>query len=308
MKFIKRGVKTGIIFDIKRYAVHDGPGIRTTVFLKGCVLTCPWCHNPEGKAKTPQFLWHRSKCIQCKTCSRVCSHAALSFSKNALHIDTSACDFCRVCVENCPSQALQIVGTHMSVSQLMKEIEKDILFYDQSHGGVTFSGGEPLMQPEFLYNILKACKAEGIHTAVDTCGYTHLNTLSKIDEYTDVFLYDIKMIDNKSHKKYTGVSNKNILQNIRWITTQSNSEVIIRVPIIPGVNDTKNHIEDIGEFISSLPVKKINILPYHKAGVSKGVHLIPPVPLFKCITVSEDTITMIKEKFNMFNIAATIGG
>jgi pyruvate formate lyase activating enzyme len=300
--------KTGIIFDIKRYAVHDGPGIRTTVFLKGCVLACPWCHNPEGKIKNPQFMWKKNKCIQCKTCVNACPNTALSFSGDTLHIDTTACDFCRICVEHCPSQALEIVGMNMSVPQVIKEIEKDILFYDQSKGGVTFSGGEPLMQPDFLYNLLKACKTKEIHTAVDTSGYAKLDTFSKISKYTDLFLYDIKMIDNESHIKYTGVSNTHILKNLMWITTQSDSEVIIRIPIIPGVNDTKKHITDIGEFISSLPVKKVDILLYHKAGISKGIYLIPPVHPFQCETISADTLTMIKEKFNTFNIESTIGG
>jgi pyruvate formate lyase activating enzyme len=196
----------------------------------------------------------------------------------------------------------------MSVPQVINEIEKDILFYDQSKGGVTFSGGEPLMQPEFLYNLLQACKTKEIHTAVDTSGYAKLDTISKISKYIDLFLYDIKMIDNKLHKKYTGVSNKKILKNLVWIATQSDSEIIVRVPIIPGVNDTKKHITDIGEFISTLPVNKVDILLYHKAGVSKGIHLIPPAPPFQCEPVSGDTLTMIKEKLNTFNIKSTIGG
>ncbi|MBU7024617.1 MAG: glycyl-radical enzyme activating protein, partial [Theionarchaea archaeon] len=177
------GADIGIIFDIKRYALHDGPGIRTTVFLKGCPLTCGWCHNPEGKNPRPELTWREERCIGCKSCQSTCPRDAIQYRDHP-ELNKTLCDLCGACVEICPSGALELVGTSVTENQVLDEIKKDILFYDQSNGGVTFSGGEPLAQPEFLYELVKACKEQEIHTTIDTCGYAPQESLLKIVDYT----------------------------------------------------------------------------------------------------------------------------
>ncbi len=180
-------LNAGMVFDIKRYAIHDGPGIRTTVFLKGCLLNCPWCHNPEGKAKEQEFMWWKEKCTGCRDCQNVCTRGAVDFSDDFLLFDKTKCDLCGVCADACNSQALKLVGKKMTVTEVMKEVEKDVAFYDESGGGVSLSGGEPLLQPDFTHSLLKACKELGIHTAVDTCGHADGDVLLRISEHVDLF-------------------------------------------------------------------------------------------------------------------------
>jgi pyruvate formate lyase activating enzyme len=295
----------GLIFDIKRFAIHDGPGIRTTVFLKGCPLTCVWCHNPEGISQTPDIMWSREQCIACKTCENTCPHNALHVSDIALQVD-AACTLCGACAEECPSHALKMIGKEMTVPQVVAEVEKDMIFYDQSQGGVTFSGGEPLMQPDFLLKLLKACKTQGIHTAVDTSGFAPFNVLSRVSEYTDVFLYDVKVINDTTHKKYTGVSNRSILKNLE--TLSGENEIIVRYPVIPGVNDSKKDVSDFRDFVSSLHLKEVTILPYHKAGIEKGNKLIPPTELFIADVPSAETIAAIEKVLKNVGLQVTRGG
>ncbi|MBU7030715.1 MAG: glycyl-radical enzyme activating protein [Theionarchaea archaeon] len=295
----------GLIFDIKRYAVHDGPGIRTTVFLKGCPLTCLWCHNPEGISKESELMWSKERCIHCKTCQNACLQGALTFSDDALHINKNTCNLCTTCVDVCPSQALEVIGKEMTVTQVIKEIEKDTIFYDESKGGVTFSGGEPLMQPDFLYQLLKACKEQGIHTAVDTSGYSSSDALLKIGAYTDLFLYDVKVINDRIHKETTGVSNNLILKNLKELL-RAGKEIIVRFPLIPGVNDGEKDIGELGEFVSSVTVKKVNILPYHKAGIEKAKRLNQNP--FMCEPPSHTRVTSIKKRLEECGLNVTVGG
>ena len=292
----------GIIFDIKRYAIHDGPGIRTTVFLKGCPLTCVWCHNPEGITKEPEFMWSQQQCIHCKTCQNVCPQNALSFD-HVLQIDDKKCTVCSACSDACPSQALVLLGKEMSVTQVVKEIEKDILFYDESNGGVTISGGEPLMQPDFLYTLLKVCKAHNIHTAVDTSGYAPFAVLSKVKKYTDLFLYDIKGINDEVHKKVTGVSNALILKNLKALSRTK--DIIVRYPLIHDINDSKTDIEAFTEFISSIRVDHVDILPYHKTG-EKAKKL--KKALFVTDPPSTETIEDMRKMLKRSGLTVTIGG
>lgn len=292
----------GLIFDIKRYAVHDGPGIRTTVFFKGCPLTCVWCHNPEGKSREPEIMWSKERCIQCKSCQDVCNTHAIS---NTLVLDREKCTLCRKCVEVCPAQALQIVGKEMTVTDVMNEIKKDIIFYDESKGGVTFSGGEPLMQPDFLFQLLRACTNQGIHTAVDTSGYAPLDILLKISAHTDLFLYDIKVINDKMHKKTTGVSNTLILENVKKLPQH---KVVVRFPLVPGVNDHERDIKALGAFVSSVHVKEVNILPYHKAGIEKAKRLNHNHNPFMCEPLSSQRVTSVKKELEAYGLTVTIGG
>jgi len=299
----------GMVFDIKRYAIHDGPGIRTTVFLKGCPLNCLWCHNPEGKAREREFMWWKEKCIGCRDCQNACNKDAISFSDDYLILDKRKCDLCTACVDACHSQALKLVGRKMTVAEVVKEIEKDIVFYDESGGGVTFSGGEPLMQQFFLSNLLKACKELRLHTAVDTCGYANSDVLLKISKYVDLFLYDLKVINDEKHKKFTGVSNKLILENLKKLS-HNRHEIIVRFTLVPGINDNKEDILELGTFVSSLKnVKELSILPYHKGGVEKSKRLKKPEDsYFVSHSPSAEILSEIEKVLKDFRLKVQVGG
>lgn len=294
----------GLVFDIERYAIHDGPGIRTTVFLKGCPLTCLWCHNPEGKSGKPELLWSQERCIGCKTCQHSCTQGAITLS-DRVRIEKKKCNLCRACVNNCPSQALEIAGREMAVEDVMKEIEKDILFYDESQGGVTFSGGEPFMQPDFLSELLKMCKKQEIHTAVDTCGYAPTTVIEAISHYVDLFLYDLKTMDDDVHKKYTGVSNALILENVKRLS--ATKKIIVRYPVIPDVNDDEKTAAQLGEFVASLKIRDISLLPYHRGGDEKARKLGIESP-FVTQPPSEDTLNLLEKRLKAFNLHVKRGG
>jgi pyruvate formate lyase activating enzyme len=266
--------RAGLIFDVKRFAIHDGPGIRTTVFFKGCPLNCPWCHNPEGKARQPEFMWTKADCVGCRDCKEACNRNAISFPKGSLLLKKEKCNFCQVCTQICPAQALRIIGKETTVMEVMKELEKDVPFYDQSDGGVTFSGGEPLMQPLFLNNLAKACRDMGMHTALDTCGYAKPESLQGVSRHVDLFLYDVKMVDDRKHVRFTGVSNRLILENLRRLS-RSGKNVIVRYPLIPNVNDSDEDVSKLADFVSTLKrVKEVHVLPYHQSWTAKFKGLI----------------------------------
>jgi len=298
----------GMIFDIKRYAIHDGPGIRTTVFLKGCPLKCLWCHNPEGITREQEFMWWKERCMACKDCQSDCIKGAISFSDDSLLLDQSKCNLCGACVDACHSQALKLVGKKMTVAQVIKEIGKDMVFYDESGGGVTFSGGEPLMQPHFLHSLLKACKELAIHTAVDTCGYAKLDVLLKISKHVDLFLYDLKVINDEKHLQFTGVSNKSILENLKKLS-ENGPRIIVRFPLVPGVNDDEKDILELGAFMSSLKnIEELSLLPYHKAGSEKIKRLRDRThSFFINHPPSAETLTEIEEKLKDFGLKIHIG-
>jgi pyruvate formate lyase activating enzyme len=260
----------GIIFDIKRYAIHDGPGIRTTIFFKGCSLSCQWCHNPEGIDPNPEIFLRKEKCpASCRFCVRACPNNAIKKAKNSIEIDDNKCDFCRECEEVCVYDALEIVGREVTDEYVMTEIEKDSVFYEESRGGVTFSGGEPLEQLDFLETLLEKCRERSLHTTVDTCGNFTIEALKKVCDKIDLFLYDLKVIDDEIHKKYTGQSNRLILENLRYLA-ENGFRVNIRIPLIAGVNENVRNISDTAEYLQSLKtVKQINLLPYHSGGSLK---------------------------------------
>ncbi|MBW2057636.1 MAG: glycyl-radical enzyme activating protein [Deltaproteobacteria bacterium] len=259
----------GLIFDIKRYAIHDGPGIRTTVFLKGCPLTCWWCDNPESQSREREFTFWPDRCLGCDACIEACTRDAVVKDDGGMRrIEASRCDFCMSCVEECYPGALQAVGRRIDVDALLDEVEKDLDFYRASGGGVTFSGGEPLSQPEFLQEILAACKGRGLHTAVDTCGYASWAIIKKVAPYVDLFLYDVKLMDEEKHRRYTGVSNRLILSNLRRLAGAN--RVVVRMPLVPGINDDRENTRRLGEFLSGLEgIEGVDLLPYHRLGVSK---------------------------------------
>jgi len=241
-----------LIFQIQKMSTEDGPGIRTTVFFKQCPLNCIWCHNPESILKKKQLEWFRHKCIGCKICIETCQQGALSLDEDGMHIDRDKCNSCGLCSEECPSTALHMFGELWDLDDLYYEIQKDKVYYTQSHGGITVSGGEPTLQSDFLLDFLKKCKENGISTALDTCGYASKNIYEKLLPYVDLILFDIKEINSDKHEKHTGVPNTLILENAIWISNyvkENGKTLWIRTPIIPNYTATEENIKGIGKFI-----------------------------------------------------------
>ena len=262
--------RKGWIFDIKRFAVHDGPGIRTTVFLKGCGLSCAWCHNPESIHAQPELLLNPSRCIGCGACVEVCPNDVHSFNESGEHLlRRDRCNHCGKCVDACYSEALLMAGRETTVGEVVDILAEDRSFYETSGGGVTLSGGEPLLQNEFALSLLRCCKEEGFHTAVDTSGHLPWEAIEKALPYIDLVLYDLKSMDSEVHKQYTGSGNDRLLANLKRID-ESGVPIEIRMPIIPTVNDTNGSIESAGRFLTALNnIKEVRLLAYHRYAGSK---------------------------------------
>ena len=269
----------GVLFDVKRYALHDGPGIRTTVFFKGCPLRCLWCHNPEGQSPFLELMVRPSRCLSdCHLCLERCPEAAISKSGHFLRLDRRKCQTCGDCAEACPAEALLLAGRKLTVPQAAAEIFKDEAFHRQSGGGVTFSGGEPLMQASFLEGLLEECRRRDIHSALDTSGHVPWPTLESVRSKVDLFLYDLKMMDVEKHRELTGVTNLVILENLKRLV-QEGSRVIVRLPLVKGLNDGRDHIEAAGEYLRGLNgVERVDLLSYHALGRSKYERLDRPQP------------------------------
>lgn len=298
----------GIIFDIKKYAIHDGPGIRCTVFMKGCPLRCSWCHNPESWQGEPEPMYRPIRCIQCGRCLEVCPESAISFNHGVPVTDTARCTRCGTCLTFCPANARQIIGRVTTAGEVLEEIEKDLVFFDTSAGGVTFSGGEPLMQPDFLESMLAGCQELEIHTAVDTCCYANTEIVRNISEYTDMFLCDIKHMDSDKHKQFTGVENQLILDNITLLA-ELGKDIIVRVPVVPGFNNDPTSIKQIGLFVKELKsILEIDILPYNSGGSAKAERLgrKSSVPLRPYS--SDGEINMLAECLRNLGFIVKVGG
>ena len=256
------------IFNIQKFSVHDGPGIRTTVFFKGCPLKCIWCHNPESQNSDKEILYDKNKCSLCGNCIRACQNNAIEIKNNVLKTNMDKCSFCSDCTICCINSARQIAGKEYTVDEVVEEVLKDRVFYKNSKGGVTLSGGEPLIYGEFVEELLNKLKEENIHTAVDTCGYADFKLIERISKYTDLFLYDLKLMDDEKHILYTGVSNAIIIDNLRKLS-KIRKKINLRLPLIEGINDDEDNIFEILKLIKNTNIKKINLLPYHDIAMHK---------------------------------------
>jgi len=260
---------TGTVFDIQRFCVDDGPGIRTTVFFKGCPLRCIWCHNAEGLSGRPQLYYSADKCVFCTACAKVCPNGAHSVGADGHSIDFLSCSACSACVSACPTEALRIAGREMSAEEIIREVLKDKAFYKNSGGGMTLSGGEPLMQGKLAAELALLAKQNGISVAIETSGYCSKGVIEQISPHTDLFLFDFKHSDPAEHKRYTGVDNACILENLEYIS-QMGKDIILRCPIIPGCNDTEGHYTAIASLAERLEgICEVHIEPYHPFGLGK---------------------------------------
>jgi len=298
---------TGTVFNIQRYSIHDGPGIRTTVFLKGCPLNCWWCENPESQLSGQEMIFWGDRCIGCEACSLNCPLGAIQMKNKKPLTDKNKCNLCGECSRICPTQAWEMIGKKLTTEEVIKEIEKDLVFYEESGGGVTFSGGEPLEQSEFLEGLLNYCQEKKIHTAVDTSGYISWGILNKIHSKVDLFLYDLKIMDNKRHKKYTGVSHEIILKNLMKLSSVHNN-IFVRFPVIPGINDDYQNIRETGEFLSSLKIAQVNLLPYHYIGIDKYRRLGMTYKLADIQPSSEEKLSEISVILRKFNLNIKLRG
>ena len=299
----------GLVFDIKRYSINDGPGIRLTIFFKGCPLNCQWCHNPESISPKIQKLFTASKCIGCGECCRVCPVKACSLTPDGIVTDNSLCTLCGKCAEVCPTLATEMSGRYHSVDELLKIIEKERTFFDQSGGGVTFSGGEPLLYPDFLIEILDACGREKIHRAIDTSGFVKTETLLRVAKHTDLFLYDLKMIDTDKHKLYTGVDNRLILENLETLA-ESGAVIQIRIPLIGGVNDDDDSVDAAAAFVAGLygEKKAVNLLPFHDVAKGKDDRLGQVRDLDGLSEPTPNDLERVIRIFADHSLAASVGG
>lgn len=262
---------SGMVLSVSRFSVDDGPGIRTVIFLKGCPLKCIWCSTPEGQKEMPELMHFKDKCTLCKKCSQVCPQKALKITEEGLDVQRQLCTVCGTCVGVCLYDAMKIAGRKMSVDEIVEEVQRDVLFYQTTGGGVTLSGGEPLYQADFSAEILKRCKQLGINTAIETCAFGEWEAMRALIELSDFVFFDVKHMLPKKHLCYTGVTNYHILENIRRAVIGFRSKKFtIRVPIVPGYTDTIENLCRLSEFVTSLPYKvPVQLLPYHRLGVVK---------------------------------------
>jgi pyruvate formate lyase activating enzyme len=312
---------TGKVFDIQGFSIQDGPGIRTTVFFKGCPLHCPWCHSPESQKFQPELSWMSIRCIgvaKCGKCLAACpkqaishgvvlQHAVTKEDLQLIQIDRSLCDVCGKCTTVCFPKALVICGTEYTVEDLVKRVSKDIPFYENSGGGVTISGGEPLAQPEFAQQFLKRLKERGIHTAVDTTGFVPFEVIESVLPYTDLFLYDLKHMNAEKHKSVVGAGNELILENAQKIA-RAGGKMQIRIPLIPRFNDSDEVIKATGWFCQSLgsAVTMIQLLPYHNLGVMKYQRIDADKTVFEAVPIPDHRVETLKKILEAMSLQVTI--
>lgn len=299
----------GRIFDIKRYSIHDGPGIRTTVFLKGCGLRCQWCHNPESVDPGPDLMHWPSRCVRCDSCIQACPLGAIAKdAAGAVAIDRAKCDLCGRCAEACLYDAMQIVGREMSVEEVLAEVEKDRIFYEQSGGGVTLSGGDPLVQPEFAAAVLDACRARGLHTALDTAGLAPGDAFERLAGRADLVLFDVKVVDEARHKAYTGAPNAAVLDNLRRLAA-AGTETWVRIPVVPGINDDNDNVRRTIALLGSLgKVRRVGLLPYHAGGLDKAARIGRTAHFRRFEAPTEERLAALEDAFRAAGFDVRRGG
>jgi len=303
------GPQSGLVFDIKRFAINDGPGIRVTIFLKGCPLACRWCHNPESISPRVQKMYTKAKCIGCGECVDICPEQACKLTDAGIATDHDLCVRCGQCAAVCPAAATEMSGRYETVGDLLSAIENERPFFDQSGGGVTFSGGEPLLYPDFLIEILDACGRLRIHRTVDTSGLAKTKHLLEVAKRTDLFLYDLKLMDPKKHKEWTGAGNKRILQNLK-VLAESGAAIQIRIPLIKGVNADDDNINATAAFVAALPgpARKISLLPYHDVAEGKFAKLGRDYKASPMTAPAAEDLERVITCFSTHGLTASVGG
>ena len=301
----------GLIFDIRKYTLHDGPGVRTTVFFKGCPLNCLWCCNPESQVSRPELVWVRERCLGCDLCLAVCPADALQTTADgAKAIDHERCDRCGRCAERCPGEALNLIGRLVTVDEVLAEVTRDALYFESSGGGLTLSGGEPLAQPGFAAELLWRYKHEekGENTAVETCGFVEWSVFEGLAADVDLFLYDIKHMDPAEHLRLTGRDNRLILENARRLA-QAGHALVIRLPLIAGINDRRENLEATADFALSLAeVKRIDLLPYHRLGEPKYLRLGREYPLGGLASLPAERVAQVRQVLEQRGLEVHVGG
>lgn len=302
-------IRKGFIYDLQRFAIHDGPGIRTLVYMKGCPLKCLWCSSPQTQHSKIEIMHNEINCKKCGRCIDVCPVHVITISdEDGIIIDRDLCKYCGQCVESCPNQALKLIGYYITSEELFQEVNKDSPFYRRSNGGVTVGGGEPTMQLDFITTFLKRCKQTYINTAIETCGYVKWDKMENLLEYVDLVYIDIKHMDPTVHKELTGVSNKLILENAKKISAIR--PIIIRIPVIPGFNDSDDNITAIARFALDLGenLKRIDLLPYHKFGTQIYSRIGMEYKLTDVEPPSDDHMIRFKEIVESCGVKVQIGG
>jgi pyruvate formate lyase activating enzyme len=301
-------VESGTIFNIQRYSTQDGPGIRTTVFLKGCPLSCAWCHNPEGLSPRKEIIVVETRCAACGACREACPFGVEIAGTGPLPVRHSQCTLCAACVAACPTSARQVLGRTVTVSEVVEQVTPDRIFFDESGGGVTLSGGEPLAQPRFLTALLRACRMRGVHTALDTTGHGSLDDLQAAASLADLVLYDLKAFDDARHRRLTGISNALILENLRALA-EEHRDIWIRIPVVPGFNDDSEDLARLAEFVSGLPhVTLVNLLPFHRTGLHKFARLGLTHQLDGVETPSGEITDRVVRLFTAAGLRTKVGG
>jgi len=295
-----------MVFSIQRYSIQDGPGIRTTVFLKGCPLRCTWCSNPESQEPGPEIMFRSQQCQQSGTCAEVCEIGALTLVDGVPTLDRGTCTLCMDCVEACPSGALEVSGKRMKLEDVVDEACRDEIFYTNSGGGVTLSGGEPLSQPEFSRRFLKACKERSIHTALDTSGHATWEIMKAVLEHTDLVLFDLKHLSAEKHLEGTQVKNDLILENLRMTLDSKEASVWIRIPLIPGYNDEGPHLKELTLAIREMGAEKVSLLGFHQWGRSKYRALGRKHPYDEVDPLPNETLESVKGIMEAHGVAVTI--
>lgn len=296
---------SGMCFDVQRYSLHNGPGIRTTVFLKGCLLSCKWCHNPESLAREPELRVLSGRCVDCGACQRACP---LHLADRGHPPDPGLCLRCGACAGVCPTNARELVGRTLTVDEVLALVEADRPFYEESGGGVTFSGGEPLLQWRFLVSCLAALRARGLHTTVDTSGYSSLSVITRVAAYASLFLYDLKVLDPDRHLRFTGVPLEPILRNIRALD-EAGTPIWVRIPLVPGYNDDRDNLAATGSFVASLRcTRRVDLIPFHALGVMKHSQFGRQDPMAGAETPASAAIEAASETLRRFGLDVHVGG